>query len=438
MTKKATGINLNKISNEELAKLPRPAELPYDNAVRHIIRYANVFRTQNLASVFSVMSDVYYHTVSSMIQGFNRIGIRKELYFSPYPKQDEDSGLDYTYAPRIYSNGKAEIQGTTVKGDYAERYTDSTTGTVLYSHEKKNAEITVLSLRSPERDSNQPIYCESCGMEVQTSGELFICKGCGATYRSDSYDWVTASIATPMAAEENKQAMSFGEKIVPGLMYGAEIATPVLAILGLFAGRSPLIKILIVLGCLYIPAAACYIIRMIQIQNKAMMDLAKFDPLASTAIFAFRTGYLINRMYNAHDHNPGDMRTMMAAEAFAAFAQVPHSGNFVLDVLSTTFGSASFYVRDGRQCFDVSHTVKLLVLTRQRQAVTVERPLHMVFYRNEHARYEKMLSAQKTKCTGCGQPLDLTAHAACKFCGIEYDVADFDWKIAAVDATSFA
>jgi rRNA maturation endonuclease Nob1 len=48
-----------------------------------------------------------------------------------------------------------------------------------------------------------------------------------------------------------------------------------------------------------------------------------------------------------------------------------------------------------------------------------------------------MLTAQARKCIGCGDSLNLTASGACKSCGTEYDVADFDWKIAYVDANAF-
>ncbi len=438
-TKRSLGVKgklLEKIPKEMLAKMPRPIQLPYDSAVSHVLRYAKVFHTQNLTTVISVMSDVLYHTIATAIQGLNRIGIRKEIRFSPYPEQQTEDGLSFVYTDSLFKTGKSEIAATVIKGDMSERYVDSATGTVLYAVEKKNAEVTVSTVRSTARAAGQPIHCEGCGMEVETSGELFICKYCGATYRADSYDWVTTGISTPMEEAGNEQVGN--TRVMQPLMYAAMFGGPVLAVLGLFAGSSTFLQVLIILGTLYIFGFAFWYARFIRVQMEAYRQLETLDPLATANIVGARMTYLCKRLFLAHDHNPADMRTMMDAAAFESFAQAPHNGSFVLDVAGLGLpGKTTFYLRDGRQILDMNGTVFLLTLTPQRQVLMVKRPLHVVFYRNERTRYEAMLDMQAMRCSGCGMPLDLTAHSACKYCGIEYDVADFDWKVAWVDPGVF-
>ncbi|MDR0325417.1 MAG: hypothetical protein LBI19_04890 [Oscillospiraceae bacterium] len=425
MTLKA--LNLQKVPVELADK--RPAELPYETALYYLETFVRLFKTQNLASVASIMGDTFYYSLQGVIKGLNRLGIRKEIQLDPYPGEP---GIPADYTFRVFGGGKTDVSAETITCNYSEKYIDSTTDAVLYSRELRRKRATVGVARSSAREETQAVYCINCGEVIDTSGELFICPGCRASYHADSYDWVICNIVLP---KNETSVMQNTRRAVFAFMAAAAL----LPILSLIAGGSIFVQGFIILCCAAMLIAT---IRFSQVFHigvyTGINKVSRLDPLCTAALIGMRIYYLISRLYNAHDHNPHDISTLMDENAFKAYREnYLHSGTYVLDIINADTLKTEFCLRNGRQVLDVTVKAALLTLTPERQVETVEKKIELSLYRNENTRYEYLLAAETQRCPNCSENLDMTAHGACKACRTQFDIADFDWKIASVNQNVF-
>ncbi len=401
----------------------RSAVLPQDATVWYLRYYTDVFKSQNLNSVVSIMTDTFYHLVSTTIKGLNRLGIRKEIEVDPFPANVD--GQEDTDA--VLVEGKTDISSGHVDCRMVERYIDTQTGQVLFEQRHDKKALTLNVTRSSARTAAEPICCLNCGAEVDTSGEIFVCKHCGTTYRSDSYDWVLSSV----------DWLTFRSKAskLGGLLAGVILAAMILPmILGIFAsGRPVLIAIVVILNLIFLAAVIAGLGFSAHAQA-GFNRLAKIDPLASPTVMQRRAVYLMRRLYHAHDHNMADIRPMMDAQMYQYLLQNHrHSGNYVLDFDEVSLDVPRLSMQNGRQVFEANFQANLVVLTPQRRVEFVLKRGKITLYRNQNTRYEHKLQAESFTCGGCGSSLNLTANGSCKYCGLEYDIADFDWKLATVD-----
>ena len=417
-----SAVNLRKAKPDDPVGKQSRDLLEDKEALRYLNIYTSAFRTMNVNTLYSTMTDFMYHSTATAIQGFAKLGVRKEIDFELDPKQKSyagelvsDDGKLVTSASHIYCSR------------YRERLVDTVSNAVLHTYEAANVDIILHLSRSIAKDTAETKYCSGCGAPLQTNGEIFVCQHCGATYTSDSYDWMISAYST----FDNKKANALYTPIgcAAFLLFFA------LPIMGFCSSNNPgLAAIVTALDLLLVAAAGIYagVVRKVYRGLKQLKDI---DPLSPDDLVQHRGLFLISIFYSACNFNLNLLKPFMDSNAYAELlAAYRPSGSYVLSTSTTGMGAIEgLRIENGRQILSVNLTLKLTVLDRNRTIQVIKRKVFFEMYRNEHVRYEHKLSSESFTCKGCGMSVNLTANGKCKYCGTEYDIADYDWKLGRID-----
>ncbi|MDR2889352.1 MAG: hypothetical protein LBV33_05875 [Lachnospiraceae bacterium] len=425
------GPRIRRLSAAEKAQ--RGVNLPNDKALQYLHSYYNSFKTLNLNSVASIMTSNLYYRVATKIRLFNKVGLRQECEITPTPLSPPDNAVEKDY---IDINGKDDYTKGRVVGGLDYRFVDTVTGEALADIHYDKVDCSIFVTRGSERSSGDDFACQGCGAKVTASGELFICKYCGTTYRADSFDWCLSGVVdTIVPNKKDKRAQrktSFGEKIANLILYPAFFIA--IWIFPFWADRIPLIKSFIIAQLIIFPLVAVIASIRSIIKKRRYWAMTKADPLCTMSVFLTRTDHLLERLFNAHDLNPGEMKPIMDGALYQhLIANYQHSGNYVLSVNLGLIDDVRYSVANGRQHAKVAGRVFYTIFTPERAVRRFNKKGWISLYRNEGTRYKRRNEMQAANCSGCGAAMDLTVNGACRYCGAEYDIADFDWVIEAID-----
>ncbi len=403
----------------------RPSALSQDRALYYLHLYCEVFKTQNLLSVVSIMSNRFYCKIANMINAYGRLGIRKEIELFPYPP--ETNAADETM---IYAQGYRDMSVNSTDFKVLERFVDTQTGRVIYERYKDKLWIVTTLMRGAHRTEAEELHCVGCGNKVDTSGETFICKYCGATYRADSFDWVMDDVQIGYGSmlKANKRTSFILALMVVG------IAALPLSLLALF------VDFFIVLTILCNIAYIAAVLITLALEKKvvqSMSPLEQYDPGEAITRLNGRFANVIERLAFALDFDASEAASDLDRPLYEYFASLtPRKDYHVLEATVYT-GEFRYYHANNRQYIDAPLTISFLLLTHNRQIAEIHKTVNAQFYRNLGTKVSLQNKMQNVTCSSCSFPLDLTAQGSCKYCGVQYDMADFDWKLATIDPTAF-
>ncbi len=406
-------------------QIKRPSALSQDRALYYLRLYCEVFKTQNLLSVVSIMSNQFYNKISNMINAYGRIGIRKEIELAPYPPE-ENAADDTT----VYAQGYRDMSVNSTDFQVLERYVDTQTGRVLHERYKNKQSIITTLMRGTHRTEAEELHCLGCGNKVDTSGETFVCKFCGATYRADSFDWVMDGLQIGLGAilKTNKAARFALVLTLVGMA-----AVP-LSVVALFVDFFVWLAILCNISYIAAVVFALVVERKVL---KSMSPLEQYDPGESIMHLNSRFSNILERLAFAMDFNVSEAASDLDAPLYNYLATLTPRGDYHVLEASVFTGDFQYYHADNRQYLDAPVTLAFLLLTQDRQIAEISKTVNARFYRNINTRISVQNQMQNVTCSVCGFSLDLTAQGSCKYCGTQYDMADFDWKLASIDPSVF-
>ncbi len=412
-----------KVDQAELQK--RASALPQDTALYYLQQYTKVFQTQNLLSVVSLMSDVFYSKIAGMLGAYAKLGIRKEIELSPYPPsdipEDEDEPVD------VQGNRDMSFNFTYFK--VLERFIDNQTNRVIYERYRDKVFASTILIRGSHRTEAEKLFCTGCGNPIDTSGETFVCKYCGATYRADSFDWVLDSVEFGLVQMKNpfvRVALIFS---IVG------IAAIPLSILTLFI---PFLVPLLYLCNLTYVGYCIWGIFFTRKMAASLKELQAYDPGEAELRIYHRFENVLQQLYFSAAGDLSEVRADLDPNLVAQFtANPPRTTHHVLEVGVIPSAEFKYYQANNRQYIEDQLTLNYLLLTADRQVAALTKKVPVRFYRNLNTRVSNLTQMQGLRCSGCGSPLSLTARCTCKYCGVQYDMADFDWKLESIDPTAF-
>ncbi len=400
-------------------------------ALRNI--YITVYRTLNTNAVFSVMSDLFFHSVYSELLLLRKLGIRRELYFVPKPTKDNE---EENFVMVSASYGSLTFTDTSDKGEYWERLVDTATDQILYERHYKHAEFYMRFNRNPNRLGSQQLYCCGCGTPLSINGEVFVCSSCGNTYHGDSYEWMMTGVevverdalgtSVDRDAETGKKDNS---STIANIAVGALL---VMLVLSFFSGGNAVIRGLTIIVNLLMLGIYGLAAAVIVTNNGPYKKLVEFDGNCHPERVADRANFLVKKMLLAREIDPSQIKPFMDEVCYNQWR-----GNLVNTDEHVLFSKPAFiagsirkfWTDNQRQYVLVQAAVSLTTLTPDRQVKLKDDFVAMILYRNLATRYQNARSAEIFTCQGCGMSINMTADAKCKFCGTGYDVADYDWKI---------
>lgn len=406
----------------DMKTLMKESENPDDNISeaerdRYIGTYLNVFRNLNVKSLLSISTDLFYHQTLADIQHLTSVGLRKDIEFAAGENPD---GTSMGFAMVL---GKFAWTSHQMNGSCRERIVDSLTDRVLVDKYNPAGWLLLSLNKTPGRTKNEEIYCSGCGTPLLINGELFICKNCGATYTADSYDWVINKFKLNSSAVTNGATFA-------GF---AVCCLPILALVSLFVKF--LQPISNVLSCALIFGSIAYLIAAV-IYYIALLKLSSYDRNSSMFKVEDRFLYLTSLFVKSRSGDRSAMKMFMHEGAYNYWLQndIP-TGNRIIDYeFSKLTHIKDFIIADGYQHLTIKSTVKMVLFNEQtRQVQKIKRPVSFGLYRRQNTRYESKAAAEIINCSGCGMSINMTADGKCKFCGKEFDVADYDWKIEWMD-----
>ncbi len=409
----------------ESEKLKRPSALSQDRALYYLHLYCEAFKTQNLPALVSIMTNRFYCKVANQINAYGRLGVRKEIELCPYPP--EDSAADETL---LFAQGYRDMSINSTDFKVLERFVDTQTGRVIYERYKDKLWIITTLMRGAHRSEAEELHCVGCGNKVDTSGETFICKYCGATYRADSFDWVMDDVQIGYGSmlKANKRTRFLFALVVVG------IAALPLSLLALFVDFFIVLTILCNLAYL---AAVLIALAMEKKVVQSMSPLEQYDPGEAITRLNGRFANIVERVAFALDFDVAEAASDLETPLYEYFAALAPRGDYHVLEAAVYTGEFRYYHANNRQYIDAPLTLSFLLLTHDRQVAEIYKTVNARFYRNLGTKVSLQNKMQNVTCTGCGFPLDLTAQGACKYCGAHYDMADFDWKLAAIDPAAF-
>ncbi len=395
-----------------------------DTFRRYLAVYTDAFRTLNIRSMASISSDLFYHSQVNQVKNLNRLGIKKEITLNTLNNASETTDMN--------TIGKVAWLTQEIKCQYQEKLIDSVSGRVLDEKSYPSSKFILSMNKNPFRKKSDVLFCSGCGGELQTNGEIFICNSCGASYHSDSYDWViNNAYAEPPALKNTASQMA-------ALMSIIIYAAPVISFISLFGDRFDnaakvfnAVALLFTIG--YFIYAAWY--------YKAALQMQRFDKLCSMFRVMDRIKFLITKFLNCRFDDRAAMKQFMSGEAYEKWIQTDlnQSGRHIVDYkLSAICKLTDFKVRNGRQTLCLKLPMTLSVFDeKSRKLMKQKCTVAMTIFRNQNTKYQNNFNSEVLYCKGCGMPINQTDEGKCRFCGTEYELADYDWIIESLDTSLY-
>ena len=381
--------------------------------------YMQAFKSLNIQSLSSIMTDLQYHMASNKIKSLINRGLRQEIIIKEKTQSDSDtSGRDYIKYGGI--NGIIDH----VHAKYIERLFDNTNGKVLYEKNIPDANVQLILCKSNVKDTAEEKYCTGCGTKLDTKGELFICPNCGATYKSDSFDWVINRIKV-----EDKQNGAI-TKISQFISFGMLAAI----LIGFLFGKNPVVAVILAIINIAIVAFGFWYKNFVKHSYKAIYQLSEIDPNLSVIRLDSRVNYLTEIIYHSMNNNIYDLCTFMDPVEFESLLKNPSkTDDYFVDFKPMFTVLSNLREKDNRHYLTATlYFAKVTSINSKNEVKTSYKKISFDIYRYANVRYQTKTEMEGFICKNCGMPINLTATGNCKYCGTEYDLAEFDWKIGKI------
>jgi rRNA maturation endonuclease Nob1 len=381
--------------------------------------YMQAFKSLNIQSLSSILTDLQYHMVSNKINSLIKRGLRQEIIIQEKTKSGRDtSGRDFMK----YGGINSIIDY--VQAQYIERLFDNTNGNVLYEKNIPDANVQLILCKSNVKKIAEDKYCTGCGTKLNTNGELFICPNCGATYKSDSFDWVINRIK--VEDKKNSTITKISQFISIGMLAAIFI--------GFMFGKNPVVAIMLAIINISIIALGFWYKNFVNYSYKAIYQLAEIDPNMSVIKLDSRVNYLTEIIYNGMNNNINDLKTFMDPLEFESL-QENHSNKdeYFVDFKPMFAVLSNLIEKDNRHYLTATlYLAKVTTVNAKKEVKTSYKKISFDIYRYSHVRYQTKTEMEGFCCKNCDMPINLTATGTCKYCGTEYDLAEFDWKIGKI------
>ncbi|MDR0325418.1 MAG: hypothetical protein LBI19_04895 [Oscillospiraceae bacterium] len=397
--------------------------------------YIKFYKDLNVKAAFNAFSDLFYHTVLSDIQLLRKFGIRREMRFVVNEKRLE-SAEDTTQITA--TEGSLAFTDRDEFGEYWEQFVDTTTDQPLLQRHYAIATNSISFNRNPNRLAGETVYCAGCDTELTVDGEFFKCPnyGCGNTYTADSYNWMATNIAfyesdaAGNVIQRNLKTggiawTQIGGYIVSALLFGTMI-------LGFIFGSNEWMRTWAYGFGLVFDVVTLIIVGLMVKRKGPSKKLIDHDPNCNPQRVIDRAGYLVSSAYAASELNPEHMKPFMDEGFFGQWrASLQYPEDRVINVKPSFYDDVitGFWKDKNRQYVKAISTFNVTTIDRNREVKERLEYIESVLCRNIGARYTNVKSAENLLCPNCGESINATADARCKYCREGYDVADFDWKL---------
>lgn len=399
--------------------------------------YEKVFRSLDIRMVMGIMTDLLINETNLRIKAYNRLGITRQIVFEPEPEKNRSEALV------VVNSGKFTVTNEEASGSYREQFIDSTTGLVLWERAWPKGGYNMRLIRNPEAGKLKERFCEGCGSPVLMEGEAYLCKNCGAKYTSDSYEWMLSHVAVWNAGvvrgAENDDSTLYSLIVKRIFPFGSMA----MSVLGFFSGLNIILKFLTILS-IAVNLLMYWIVGIPSIfwATTPYKKLIAFDSMASPMKVMDRAAYLSGMMYGCSQNEPAKIKPFMEPDCYRkwsqrlreqALVQQNSSQIFHWESRFSTAGIRKFWVSGGMQHVLVGGMMEYWYLTSDRKVHTASQYNSLILCRKEKVRYKRAMDVECFCCKNCEMPIDFTADGQCRFCGSGYDIADFDWKIEALN-----
>jgi len=408
----------------DLTTLHTPDKVDIAFFLQKLDTYIDSVRTGNIRRLHSIMSDSMYHLTESDAQARARLGIRREIEYAP---------AGFIAPSPIMHDGKVSWSSVQFPVKYTERIIDNQTNQPLHTIHHDKADIVMTITRSDSRAPGEVLSCIGCGQPVDTSGELFICPYCKATYTADSYAW---SISAYAVLSEKSQEKS----VIGRLTVVTMIMMIVLPILGFISQAVPFLRwVVIIVNILMLGMILYWGLWMVPNAFRGVFHMRKIDRLFSMSKFFSRVEYLMSIFFSATNYNPNNLKPFMDQYVFAEMMQnFQHTGNYVLRVDMHGQGKTSAIKRHGgRHYMTLSINTDVVLLDSYRRVHELKKRISFQVCRAESAMTTLKSNFDILECPGCGRSINLTANGKCKYCGAGYDLSQIDWILGRIDKSMF-
>lgn len=386
----------------------------------YLVAYLEALNTLNINSLSKFSTDLFYHSQENFIRLLSKLGLKRKIFVN--------FGDNISKTTDMNTIGKVSWMVQNIACDYNEQLIDSVTGKILEEKKYPNTKYNLSLNKNPFRQYSNPTYCTGCGSVLNTSGEICICPNCGRTYHSDSTEWVINKVYPDLPPLQNPITL------IAGLFGTLILIIPIISFFSLFISILHTVSVFLnVLTFLCIIAYCIYAIW----YYYALLKLQNMDKLCSMFHVMNRIEFLIYQYISCLENNSALMKQFMDNEFYKYWSSTkPTNSHFhIIDYRTSNVCTCSeFNVLNGRQHLKIKLPLTLSVFDDQsRQLIKVKRTLNMVIFRNQNVRYQNKHNSECFTCKGCGMSVNMTTEGKCKFCGTEYELADFDWIIEQMD-----
>lgn len=426
ITQKVSNIKIQ-IPNDNTAEIDKALSDEKSSKLRNA--YISVFKTLDIRTAISYMTDLFTNETSLKIKALNRLGIRKEVVFIPNERNENE-------ATAVINYGQYSVSDDYQNGSFKEQVIDNTTDRVLIENDYPKASFHMCLIRNPDAKKIKEFYCEGCGTPIQLEGEAYVCKNCGAKYSSESFDWLISKAgASNEGIIQNVKTKDGKYKTFVNLFaYFLMAMIP----LSFFSNKITIIKPLAIFSVISVVLMYAMSIFIIIKGHTPYKKIIEFDPYATPQRVADRAGYLLGLLYGSFQNEPTKIKPFMNSNCYSKWLQEyenikqlqPYNSQiFDWDANVQAFNIKKFWTDKKMQYVTVNVTIRYLFLTENREAKSALAMHEFTMCKNKSLKYKHAYDVDTHFCNGCGMSIDMTADGKCKFCGTTYDIADFDWKI---------
>ena len=390
--------------------------IPKDTTENLIKAYNKVYSTFNMKAMENMLTENMHYTTKCSVESLRKMGLKKEI---SYKVDQEIAKIQENQAINIVmEDGKNDMTITTIPCEYTETYIDSTTDKKLYTHTKK-AQLNVSFLKSNQVEKDKDTFCINCGTPMESHGDFFDCPSCKSHYSAENYKWSINDIAVVersnvltgfiLAGIVGMVLLSTAAAIVNKFMFGLAIVGVNLAA---FAG---------------VMAYILWLNKVLSVYKVMAVD----DPLASRTTFFTRISYLVRTLEMARDFDISKTKAFMEPEMYEKIKAANKYDDYFLVDFEVKSGVLSNYRTEGDfRHLDVKLKLNQLILRTDKKKKKIKRKTKKLNYavkRHVNAKTEVNNSIKMITCKNCGANINLTLNGKCKYCGDNYNIAEYDW-----------
>lgn len=395
------------------------SSLDTETKQRFLKNLMDVYRTLNLKTIMSTVTENMYYATQASVQVLTKLGLRKEIDIIPNEQLNS-----YPTANLVMADGKNNMTVDVTNCSYTEKYIDNVTDKVLYQKVLPEAAYVMELIKSDCMERQTDHYCSNCGAPMDIRGDFFNCSHCGTHYATESYNWVVSKTSVENTKKGN---------LISKLFLIVICAMLVSTLLGQFVGGIYFTAIAIALDVLVAGAVIIYVL----VANRALFwikRMAEIDPQFSRMNFQKRYTYLLKQYYLAKDFQISMIESFMVPELYAKLKeQHQYDDYYLLDIDFLRSEVTNYSIQNGMQVADLKVKVAQVSMNSKKRLRKNKKIITFSVCRDASLSTRIIENTEMIVCDGCGATINLAADGKCKRCGQRYDLSKYDWILYNID-----